>query len=877
MPPLINLEQNSNSTGESYSDYKDMFMYNPTLMWIFDLETLKFLEVNDAALKHYGYTREEFLSLDITDIRPEEEVAALINDIQSTINKVNFAGEWRHKKRNGEIAIMDIISYPFIFNGRPARHVMATDVTEKKKTEQSLRNSEQRFRTIVEGSPDPIIININNKFAYLNPKAIELFKPKDESAIIGKDVLSIVHPDYKAMVGERISKVFNDGIAVETPDEIKLQAFDGTEIWVETVEQPVEYMGKKANVVFFRDITERKKSAEAIQYQEQLLQAMGRLAQVGGWEFDPVTGQGTWTDEVARIHGLNPEDETSRDIGLNFYTKESRLRVEKAIKDAIEKHVPYNLELEIILKDGTHKWVQSYGQPVIEKGNLVKIRGSFQDITRRKIDEKALKESESKYRAFFENSLDAMMLTSPDGRIIQANIAACQLFGYTEEELIQIGRDGIADFTDPNINSFIEERTRTGVAKGELRFIRKDGQFVETEVSSAIFLDANNMQKTSMIIRDITTRKEAERALKDSEERYKTLLELSPVGIAVLTDQVISYINPAGTRLLGASDTRQLVNKSIKDIANIDPFGDPVGDCLNRKDIAMPLEWVMNRIDSSHLVAEVMISPLEIQGKASCQMIFSDVTERIKARQEILRMNAELEQRIEERTAQLTAVNKDLESFAYSVSHDLRAPVRGLNGLTQLLIEKSSNLDDESKRLCNRIMANSQKMGKLIEDLLKFSRASTTEIRKVNVDMNKIVNNALREVADKETLSRFSITVHNLPEVKGDGQLLEQVWINLLSNAIKFSSKKEEPMIEISGYKEGRKCTFIIKDNGAGFNMAYANKLFNVFQRLHSEQEFQGTGAGLAIVQRIILKHGGNIWAESEEEMGATFYFSLPS
>jgi PAS domain S-box-containing protein len=435
MPPLINLEQDNNQQGESFSDYRDMFMYNPTLMWIFDLETLKFLEVNNAALKHYGYSREEFLSMRITDIRPEEDVAALLNDIQSTIDKVNFAGEWRHRKRNGEITVMNIISYPFVFNGRAARHVMATDVTDKKRIERSLRISEQRFRTIVEGSPDPIIIQINNKFVYLNPKALELFKPKDEMDLIGKDVLSIVHPDYKEMVSERINQVWAEGLPVTTPDEIKLLALDGSEIWVETAEQPVEYMGQKANVVFFRDITERKNSAEAMKYQEDLLQEMGRLAQVGGWEFDPNTGKGTWTDEVARIHGLDPNDPTSKDIGLNFYAKESRARVEKAINEALEKRIPYNLELEIILNDGTHKWVQTYGQPIIENDRIVKLRGSFQDITQRKINEKALIESESKYRAFFENSLDAMMLTSPEGAIIQANHSACQLFGYSEAEL----------------------------------------------------------------------------------------------------------------------------------------------------------------------------------------------------------------------------------------------------------------------------------------------------------------------------------------------------------------------------------------------------------------------------------------------------------
>ncbi len=745
-----------NDQASHENNFKHIFLHNPTPMWIFDLQTLDFLEVNDAALKHYGYSREEWLSMNARDIRPEGEIDALVQDINNNRNgKANFAGDWLHKKKNGEIILVNIVSHPFTFNGREARHVMATDVTEQRRIEYRLRSSEERFRMIVQAAPDPIYIQVDGKFSYVNNNTIQLFKAQSEDDLLHRSVLDFVHPDSRAVVSERIHRMNTYREAVKEVVEIRYKALDGSDIWVETAGQPIEYEGKRAGLVFVRNITTNKKVAEEIGYQQYLLKEMGRIARIGGWEFDPESGQGTWTDEVARIHGMDPNEVTSRDIGLSFYTEESKRRITKAIEDAIYKQLPYDLELEIVLNDGTHRWVESFGQPVVRDGKVVKVRGSFQDITERKLSERALIESEQRYRAFFANSLDAMILSSPDGRIYEVNQATCHMLGYTEEELKKLRRHDIVDPNDENLEPFLKRRAETGIAVGELRFKRKDGKIVETELSSAIFLDADNNEKTSLIIRDISERKR-------SEQRIKQL-------------------------------------------------------------------------------------------------------------------NARLEEKIEERTAQLTAVNKDLEAFAYSVSHDLRTPLRGINGLTQILQEKYANLlDEEGAKLATRIRANSVKMGTLIEDLLAFSRASTADIRKSQVNMNELVNSAIAEIAEKEPVDKIEFIIDELPDTIGDNALLLQVWINLISNSCKFSSRKPNPRIEISSYVEGSKNCYKIKDNGAGFNMAYADKLFTAFQRLHTQQDFQGTGAGLSIVQRIILKHGGKIWAYGEEEKGAEFTFCLP-
>lgn len=859
--------------------FKDMFFQAPTPMWIFDMETLCFLEVNDAALSKYQYSREEFLSMTVKDIRPEEDIEALIKDVAASEGRINYPGVWRHRKKNGEIVFMEIASHPITFDGRNARYILASDVTEKRNIEQSLKNSEARFRSIVERAPEPIFIKIDGAFAYLNSAALKLLKANDFSDLKGKRPIDLVHPDFRKLIYDRDNSINKEDESSFAPDEIKIIVLDGSELWIEAAEQPIEYEGEMGMLVFIRDITNHKKNLEAISYQEYLLKQMGRIAKIGGWEFDPETGKGTWTEEVARIHGMDIDGTTSREMGLSFYTDESRIRIEKAITDTMKNHSSYDLELEIILENGIHKWVHTFGQPVIEDGKVIKIRGAFQDITQHKVSENILIESEEKYRAIFEHNIDAMLLSTPEGKIIEANQAACKLFGYTEAELKVLGRDSIIDrlHKDEEPDSFIEGRESNGDSKSELTIIRKDGQAIQTEISFTIFNDAAGQRKISIIIRDITVRKLAEKALKESKRRYRNLLQVAPVGIAVIANQLIAYINPKGIKLLGAKCLDELVGKNITEIlgTNVDLHLISHKSITNKS--SQPKEWSFNRVDHKTLNAEVMVSGLEYEGNPAIQIIFNDITERKKAEDLIRHHNVELEKRIEERTAQLISLNQDLEAFAYSVSHDLRTPLRGINGLTQILQEKyTDTLDEEGAKLCYRIRVNSLKMSTLIEDLLAFSKASTLEVHKVKVNMNKLVREAIGELGEKEALSKIKISIDDLPSIKGDAILLKQVWINLISNAIKFTSHKEHRVIEITGEKKEINTIYQIKDNGAGFDMAYVDKLFAAFKRLHSEQEFQGTGAGLAIVQRIILKHGGRIWAEGEVEKGATFTFALP-
>jgi light-regulated signal transduction histidine kinase (bacteriophytochrome) len=293
-------------------------------------------------------------------------------------------------------------------------------------------------------------------------------------------------------------------------------------------------------------------------------------------------------------------------------------------------------------------------------------------------------------------------------------------------------------------------------------------------------------------------------------------------------------------------------------------------------------ELAFQNTEKENRAAELIIANKELafqnkeKEKRAQELIIAN-RELKNAEDDIRKLNEELEQKVIERTAELEAVNKELGSFSYSVSHDLRAPIRAINGYTRILSEDYSNiLDADGNKILHTIINNSKKMGELIDDLLAFSKLGRKQVTVSEILMNELVQSIRDELTFDEGGNIPVFDVQILPPAKGDKSLIRQVWINLISNAIKYSRNKPSTKVEIGAYEQGKTVVYFVKDSGAGFDMQYYDKLFGVFQRLHSQEEFDGTGIGLAIVQKIVERHKGIVWAESVLDKGTTFYFSLP-
>ncbi|MFZ4520465.1 MAG: sensor histidine kinase [Bacteroidales bacterium] len=507
------------------------------------------------------------------------------------------------------------------------------------------------------------------------------------------------------------------------------------------------------------------------------------------------------------------------------------------------------------------------------------VKGHMQNL---RILESRRIESESHYRALFFDNLSILLLIDPEtGKIEEANQAACDYYGWTRSELCLKSIYEI-DKADPTlIRAQIKRASSETKFQFESRHRLSSGEFKDVEVFSGPILLVN---RTGLyfLIHDITEIKRQEGQLFESEFRFSQLYANGPFGM-VIADGEFRFVkaNSAFCSIMGYTEPeiRELTFKEVthpEDMHNDLPY---IEKLINKELDVYKTEKRYIRKDGQLIWGSLTVMPTyDKEGNFLYNLgIVEDITWRKAAEEELRHSKEDLEKRVIERTSQLEAANQEMEAFTYSVSHDLMTPLRHINGYAGLLNEElQDNLPGETRHYLENITITSKQMSTLIDDLLRFSRTNRQDLHTIRLDTNVLVREVIEMMEPDIRNRNINWSVETLPEVFGDDALLHQVWINLIGNAVKYTRFKELAEISIGCREEKDFMVFCICDNGVGFDMQYAHKLFGVFQRLHSQREFEGTGIGLANVQRIVNRHNGRVWAESEPNKGASFYFSLP-
>jgi PAS domain S-box-containing protein len=497
-------------------------------------------------------------------------------------------------------------------------------------------------------------------------------------------------------------------------------------------------------------------------------------------------------------------------------------------------------------------------------------------------DNEDLTRSLATLRSMIDSSSDAIIANDLNGIITSWNAGAAHIFGYTADETIGTSITRLIPSPHQGEMNDILLKIKRGerVAHYETQRLTKDGRLIDVSVTASPIKDVTGkIIGASKVSRDISDERHAARELGASEVRYRRLFESAQDGILILDAEtgVVVDVNPFLTSLLGFSH-REFVGKTIWDLGF---FKDIVANEHNFSQLKekgylrydnLPLEAADGRRIEVEFISNVYL----VDGARVIQCSVRDVTARRRAEEAVRLLTADLEERVMMRTAELQATNKELEAFSYSVSHDLRAPLRAVDGFAQAVLEDfGSQLPAEGRRYLMTIRDGTQRMGTLIDDLLTFSRLGRAPLNTQKVDTGALVRGVIADLHAEQAGRQIDIRIGELPFSQGDPALLRQVWINLLSNALKFTRRREHAVVEIGSEPNPQGAVYFVRDNGTGFDMRYEGKLFGVFQRLHRSEEFEGTGVGLAIVQRIINRHGGRIWVQSAVDCGTTFYFSL--
>lgn len=488
--------------------------------------------------------------------------------------------------------------------------------------------------------------------------------------------------------------------------------------------------------------------------------------------------------------------------------------------------------------------------------------------------------SEARFRTLLDSAPDAIVIVDKRGRITMVNSQTENWFGYSRDQLIGEPVEILVPqrFRQVHVSYRNHFATHPGTRpmgeNAELTGQRRDGTEFPVEISLSPSSIGDEVWVTA-IVRDVTTRREIESARLQAQTRLSDLVENLPVGVFRIMGNDISHfreVNPTMVEIFAAQSADELMAQTLQTLFYETKDWMIYQEHIKGKFRTRVLDLHFRKLDGTDFFGSLTIAAKRAGDEVILDGILEDITERKLQSEHIQTLNEHLANR----SAELEVINRELESFSYSVSHDLRAPLRAMDGFSStLLTDYGDKLDDRGRDRLLRVRSAAQKMANLIDDLLNLSRVSRTELAWEQVDLTDLARATFAELQQASPQRQVSCHVAENLNATGDRRLLGIVLTNLLNNAWKFTASRNPAVIEVGRDELETEPVFFVRDNGAGFDMAYAGKLFGAFQRLHDAGEFPGTGIGLATVQRVIHKHGGRIWAESAVDSGATFYFTL--
>jgi PAS domain S-box-containing protein len=732
------------------------------------------------------------------------------------------------------------------------------------------------FRNSVDGM---LLTRPDGTILAANPAACALFG-YTEGELVALGAAGVVDPGDARMAPLQALRMAT-GFAA---GELSLRRKDGTSFEAHLSSRIfTDPGGRQCTSMIVRDITDQKRNEQTLRDSESRFRSFTQSSSDWYWETDAQHRFTFFSGGAEGFSGIPAE----RYIGSRRGEVPGRewppaqLAAYNAI---IESYRPFD-DFEYGRTDGRgeKRWASLRGRPVFDEGGRFGgYRGTGLDVTGRKRAEENMR----RFRAALDVSPDLVVLIDPVAmRYVDANEAAIRVLGYSREELLSMGpqdifsvsRDALAEAYRRLISGDLGGTTTTGVYRC------KDGSMLPMEANRRAVPSGDGYIIVS-VARDIRQRLLDEEALRASETRYRSMVAALAEGIIVRdVSGAIVDCNASAERILGKPlEQMRGGNYADPDWEICKEDGSPLPDDERPSWKAIRTGQGQSNVVLSHRKPDGTVLWLSLNAQplfdASGDSVIgavttlTDVSERKRAEEEIRRINADLEARVAARTTELEVANRDLQSFSYSVSHDLRAPIRAIGSHAKLLmLGEPEPQSEERLRRFHAIERNAGLMSNLVDALLNLSRVNRKTIQRAQVDMAALARSVVADLQPEYPAA--AVTVQDLPQGEGDPALVRQVFANLVSNSLKFSSRVEKPEITV-GWDAACGCWFV-RDNGAGFDMQFARKLFGAFERAHGADEFEGTGIGLAIVHRILERHGGTISAEGAEGKGATFYFTL--